>query len=266
MSYWYLGRAAEANNNIQAARTYYYLALNHSRKCDAVINTCDFPLRVLIPQRLAVLDQYERQQVARAEAERQQRVQAEEAAKRQAEQQRQQQLAIQRQEAERVENERKARERAAVQARADAESLAAFRPMREVIAAELAQGNTREKIEYIHYNDGSCKENGPLQYSLPRVCLSASESQKLCSKVHSITDRATWFKFGMSSNEKEIIENGNFDGMRTFWNPDTQECRISMGFSGILRGNSRRYNFSGVATGFIFNGGKLLVNQTHNVN
>ncbi len=264
MSYWYLGRAAEVNNNIQVARTYYNLAQTHSRKCYGVINTCDFPLQTLIPQRLAYLAQYERQQAARVEAEKQQRLQAEEAAKRQAEQQHRYQLAKQKWEAERLENERKARERAEEQARVDAASQAAFQSTRKAIAAELAQGKTREGVEYTHYSDGTCKENGPSQYSSPQVCLSISEYQALCPKAVSITEFATGFRWGMGSDEKSIIENGSFDGMRTEWNSRAQNCQISMSFSGMVRGNSRRYTYTGVATEFILKGTRLLVHSTTN--
>lgn len=129
MSYWYLARAAESSQNIQAARIYYNIALTHSKQCDAVFNLCDFPVRQLVPQRLALLDQYERQVAAEAEAERQRRAQAEEAARRQVEQARERQRALQQQEAERVERERKMQERQAARAKEREDLLAALPPI-----------------------------------------------------------------------------------------------------------------------------------------
>ena len=39
--YFYLGRAAEATRNAEAARTYYRLALTTTFKCASLINNCD---------------------------------------------------------------------------------------------------------------------------------------------------------------------------------------------------------------------------------
>ena len=39
--YFYLGRAAEATRNAEAARTYYRLALTTTFKCAGLINNCD---------------------------------------------------------------------------------------------------------------------------------------------------------------------------------------------------------------------------------
>ncbi len=59
MSYWYLGRAAENLNFPQLAKTYYQIALN-SPRCNSIVNTCDFYLTELIPQRLNVIERNER--------------------------------------------------------------------------------------------------------------------------------------------------------------------------------------------------------------